>query len=85
MIQLDKPEPPEKYRSCIWCGRRHHLKGKLIHWPSREYLGIESVLLIDGTKHEPFSTWIYECSWCRAVETRQRKDREPATNPPKRR
>lgn len=73
MINLELPDP--LYKSCVYCGKTRHLKGKLIHFPSIEYKDRAVYMSLDGTMMEPFSCWIYTCAWCRGVITRRAKHR----------
>lgn len=71
MIDKNMPEPLIEYRQCNQCSKRKNLKGTLIHFPNAE-CDKDEVTLINGQKCGTFSFWYYECSWCRAIRTKQR-------------
>jgi hypothetical protein len=73
MIDLNLPDPPHK--TCVYCGKTRYLKGKLIHWPSEEYVDEKIYTMLDGTQIEPFSLWIYTCAWCRGIITKREKQK----------
>lgn len=69
-IELNKPEP-DGDRYCSGCGKRrprHLLHGTLIHWPDEKAV---SPVKSGGLSIEPFSIWVYVCSYCRGARTRR--------------
>jgi hypothetical protein len=71
MIDKNLPEPDIK--ECVYCGRKTgKLKGQLLHWPNEDCTKSQ-ITLINETKIEPFSMWIYECQYCRGVKTKKLK------------
>ena len=73
MIDLNLPEPEKKY--CNGCSKTKGLKGVLIHWPRIDYEK-PVVKMVSGMEIEPFSMWIYQCQWCRAIETKRKAKKE---------
>ena len=79
MIEKKLPEPDVK--ECATCYRKGtKMKGELLHWPSEN--ATAPVTIPSGMKIEPFSIWLYECQWCRGVETKRRMRNDQAKGPP---
>lgn len=71
-INTELEEPPVEDRTCNTCGKRQRLKATLLHWPYEKF-DKAFVTMPDGKLLEPFSMWYYECAWCRAIRTKQKK------------
>jgi hypothetical protein len=72
-IDIKAPEPPPSLRYCVGCGRRHGLKGILIHWPDEECKKDKVTVPMSRLEVEPFSTWVYQCRWCKGIDTKRKK------------
>ena len=75
MIDINLPQPEIKDRYCVYCGKKKNIKGTLIHWPSVDY-DKPMVKIPNGLDVEPFSMWLYICSWCKGADTKRKKFEE---------
>ena len=74
MIELNLPEPDKKECGrCYRTGEKAKLVGRLIHWPDETW-GDKLIQLGGNLTIEPHSFWYYACRWCRASDTRRKKE-----------
>ena len=75
MINLNLAEPPVQMRDCVYCGKKKNLTGALIHIPNAEYTK-PTYKIITGHEIESFSLWLYTCSWCKGIRTKEKNKQE---------